>query len=67
MSGTLTVEDADIKHSEFSSPLAGKLLRTMLSTYFAIAVMLTFAQLSLEFSNEKDRLAEDMNDFAETF
>ncbi len=67
MPNKLTVAKTEFKPSEFTSPLAGKLLRTMLSTYFAIAVMLTFIQLGLEFSNEKDRLADDMDGIAESF
>ncbi len=39
----------------------------MLSTYLAIAVMLTSIQLGLEFINEKDRLSEDIGGTVESF
>ena len=51
----------------FRSPLASKLLRTMLSVYLAIAVILTLIQLSMELRNERDRLGEDIAGIVETF
>lgn len=63
----LAEQTTSIKSGELSSPLASKLLRRMLSTYLAIAVMLTSIQLGLEFINEKDRLSEDIGGTVESF
>lgn len=50
-----------------NSPLGRRLLRTVLSIYFVIAVSLTVTQLVLQFFSEKDRLIAEVNGAADTF
>jgi hypothetical protein len=49
------------------SSLAAKLLRTVLSIYFIVAMSATTLQLFLEYGNEKERLAVEIGHVAETF
>ncbi len=49
------------------STLGNKLLRSILAIYFIFAISLTCIQIYLEFSNEKDALAEEIMRVGKTF
>ncbi|NKB32758.1 MAG: response regulator [Pseudomonadales bacterium] len=49
------------------SPLASKLLKSVLSVYLLIALVVTILQLALEYREEQDRLYEELNQVAEAF
>ena len=49
------------------SPLAGKLLRAVLSVYLAVALLITCFQLVLEYREEERRLQVELDQMAEAF
>ncbi len=51
----------------YSSPLARRLLRTVLSIYLVVAISLTAIQMFLEYVNEEKRLHQQINQMAVTF
>jgi len=49
------------------SPLASKLLRTVLSVYLLVALVVTVLQLGMEYREERMRLQEELNQVANAF
>jgi signal transduction histidine kinase/CheY-like chemotaxis protein len=47
--------------------LAANLVRTVLTIYLSLALLLTLGQLALEYQNEKHRLAKEIESVANTF
>lgn len=53
--------------SSSTSSLAGRLLKLVLEIYFIVAMSVTSVQLFLEYQNEKDRLADEIEHVITTF